>query len=183
MHYWWTPPLIVKCCRDDWLERRKIPFDKYARTTLLVHKQVDRLFLLLAARKYGCHVSLAHMDGVWMSHKDGNMQEMDIMIAQTMDSFCEILQIKDDSNTYDTLADSTCFDTVWTNQLLILDALVLNPEERATDAGYNIHLGDDPHSMRDVLSELMGVPKSTYKGLIQWWFYQHMFDHQISKAW
>ena len=67
------PPPIVKCCRDVWLERRKIPLDKYARTILLVHKQVDRLFLLLAARKYGCHMSLAHMDRVWMSHKDGNM--------------------------------------------------------------------------------------------------------------
>ena len=118
-----------------------------------------------------------------MSHKDGNMQETDIMTVQTMDGFCEILQIKDDSNTYDTLGDSMCFDTIWTNQPQILDAPVLNPEEQATDAGYNIHLGDDPCSMRDVLSELMGVPKDTYKGLIQWWFHQHMFDHQISKAW
>ncbi len=105
------------------------------------------------------------------------------MIVQTTDSFCEILQIKDDSNTYDTLGDSTCFDTMWTNQPSILDAPVPNPEEWATDAGYTIHLGDDPHSMRDVLSELMGVPKSTCKGLIQWWFCQHMFDHQISKTW
>ena len=59
-----------------------------------------------------------------------------------------------------------CFDTVWTNQPPILDALVHNPEEQATDAGYNIHPGDDPHSMRDVLSKLMGIPKDTYKGLI-----------------
>ena len=71
------------------MERRKIPLNKYARTTLLVYKQVDRLFLLLAARKYSCHVSLAHMDGVWTSHKDGNMHKTDIMIAQTTDGFCE----------------------------------------------------------------------------------------------
>ncbi len=115
----------MKCCRDVWLERRKIPLDKYARTVLLVHKQVDGLFLLLAARKYGCHVSLAHMDGVWTSHKDGNMREMDIMIAQTMDDFHEILQIKDDSNTYDTLGDLTCFDTMWTNQPLMSRQLML----------------------------------------------------------
>ncbi len=88
------------------------------------------------------------------------------MIAQTMDGFCEILQVKDDSNTYDTLGDSTCFDTVWTNQLLTLDSPVYSPVERVKDAGYDIHPGDDPRSMRDVLSELMGVPKDTYKGLI-----------------
>ena len=141
--------------------------DKYTRTTLLVHKKVDGLFLLLAARKHRCHVSLVHMDGVWTSHRDGNMCETDIIIAQTTDGFCEILQIKDNMNTYDTLGDSSCFDMVWTNQPPVLDAPVDNPDERADDAGYKIHPGDEPHSMRDILSELMGISKATYKGLIQ----------------
>ncbi len=68
---------------------------------------------------------------------------------------------------YDTLGDSSCFETVWTNQPPILDAPVDNPDERADDAGYKIYPGDEPHLMRDVLSELIGVLKATYKGLIQ----------------
>ncbi len=85
------PPAVVQWCRDLWLERQKVVLDKYTRTTLLVHKKVDGLFLLLAVRKYGCYVSLVHMDGVWTSHRDGNMHKADIMIAQTTDGFYEIL--------------------------------------------------------------------------------------------
>ena len=72
---------------------------------------------------------------------------------------------------------------VWTNKPPVLDMPVDNPEERADDAGYKIRPGKELRAIRDILSELMGVPKATYKGLLQCWFCQYMFEHPVSKAW
>ncbi len=112
--------------------------DKYARTILAPNKQVDGLFLLLAARKFGAHIAVMHMDGVWSTHPNGWFLEMDIMLVQTMDGFREVLQIKDDTNVFDTLGNASGLESVWTSQPPVLDAPVANPTLCAEDAGYKI---------------------------------------------
>ncbi len=123
------------------------------------------------------------MDGVWATHRDGAIREMDIMIAQTMDGFRGILQIKDDTKVFDTLGNTTCLDTIWTAQPPVLDSPVDDPSERADDAGFKLRPGEEPRWVRDILSELMGVPLNVYTAAMQRWFRQHMFDHRISKEW
>ncbi len=90
--------------------------DKYAKTVLLALKQVDCFFLLYVAYKFGTHMALVHMDGIWSTHKNGVFCECDLMLAQTTDGFREVLSIKDDIQLYKTLGDALCLDTFWTNQ-------------------------------------------------------------------
>ncbi len=65
--------------------------DKYAKIILAPNKQVDSLFLHLAARKFGTHIVVAHIDGVWSMHSNGQFLETDIMLVQTTDGFREVL--------------------------------------------------------------------------------------------
>ena len=88
--------------------------------------------------------------------------ETDIMLAQTTDGFREVLQIKDDTNIFDTLGDASCLETVLTSQPPVLDAPVANPALHTEDAGYEIQPGQELHPVKEILSELMGVSVSYY---------------------
>ena len=88
------------------------------------------------------------------------------MLAQTTDGFCKVLKIKDDIQLYDTLGNASCLDSHWTNQPPAFMAPVEDPYEYAEDAGYMITLGQEPQSLRQVLSELMGVSVETYRHFV-----------------
>ncbi len=64
---------------------------------------------------------------------------------------------------YNTLGDAPCLETIWTSQLPVLDSPIDNLEERADDAGFKLHPGEEPRQICDILSELMGVPIDVYK--------------------
>ncbi len=89
------------------------------------------------------------------------------MLAQTTDGFYEVLKIKDDIQLYDTLGNASCLNSHWTNQLPVFTAPVEDPYECAEDAGYVITLGQEPRTLRQVLSELMGASVETYRHFVR----------------
>ena len=40
------------------------------------------------------------------------------MLVQTIGGFRDVLQIKDDTNVFDTLGDASCLESIWTSQPL-----------------------------------------------------------------
>ncbi len=127
-------------------------------------KEVDSFFLLCVTCKFASHMAIIHMDGVWSMHLNGQLRESNLMLAQTMDGFCEVLKIKDDVELYDTLpGDATCLDSFWTSQPPRFTAPVEDPHERADDAGYQIQLGQSLWLLKSILSKLMGVFVSSYR--------------------
>ncbi len=133
-----SPLEILKTPRDNWLSRQKMSIDKYARTTLSPNKQVDGFFMLGVACKFAVHLPLIHLDSIWTTHSDSAFKDGDLMLAQITDGFREVLKIKDDVQIFDTLGDTSCLDTVWTNQPPRFVAPVADPVEHAQDAGYTI---------------------------------------------
>ncbi len=121
--------------QDEWLTQRKMTVEKYVKITLLTSKQVDYFFLLCVAYKFGIHMALVYMDGIYSTCKTGVFQENDLMLAQTTDGFREVLAIKDDIQLYETLGDSSCLDTHWTSQPPLFVAPVVDPIDQAEDAG------------------------------------------------
>ncbi len=89
--------------------------DRDARMMLNPDKQVDGLFMLLAAYKFMAHLAMVHMDGIWSTRSDGAFRQLDLMLVQTTDSFCEVLKIKDDVELFDTLGDESYLETIWTS--------------------------------------------------------------------
>ncbi len=79
-----------------------------------------------------------------MTRADGAFRENNLMLAQTTDSFCEVLKIKDDIQLYDTLGNASYLNSHWTNQPPAFMAPVEDPYECADDAGYMITLGQEP---------------------------------------
>ncbi len=146
-------------------------------------KQVDCFFLLCIVYKFGTHIALVHMDGIWSTHRNSVLCESDLMLAQTTDGFREVLCIKDDIQLYETLGDAPCLDTLWTNQPPIFVASVVNPYGHAEDEGYRIQPGQEPRKLKQILSNLMGVLPVTYHHFVRKWFHEHLQNHWIAHQW
>lgn len=139
------PDQLVKA-RDDWLSRCKMTVDRYTKTVLQSSKQVDCFFLLCVVYKFGTHMALVHMDSIWSTCRSSVFRESNLMLAQTINGFREVLHIKDDIQLYETLGDTSCLDTLWTNQPPTFVALVVDPYGHAEDAGYRIQPGQEPEN-------------------------------------
>ncbi len=74
--------------RDKWLQHCKMTIVRYARMMLNPDKQVDGLFMLLAAYKFTAHLAMVHMDGIWSTQSDGAFRQLNLMLVQTTDGFC-----------------------------------------------------------------------------------------------
>ncbi len=153
------------------------------KATLLTTKQVDCFFLLCVAYKFGVHMALVHMDGIYSTCKTGVFQECDLMLAQTMDGFREVLHIKDDIQLYETLGDSSCLDTHWTNQPPLFVAPVVDLISQAEDTGYRVQPGQEPRKLKQILSELMGVSPVSYCHFTRKWFHDHFQNYCIAHIW